>query len=228
MLLYPLRPLFSTALICAFLIARAQVPVHEEPRHRPVFENRQIRILNVLIPPGDTTLYHIHHTPSVFILFTHTKTGSQLQGGDPATGTSTAGEAYFENLAPPHIRIHRVWNADKDSFHVIDAELLSADTGFVHDPLNLPHLKLEIDTPSVRVYRLTLSKGEVFTLPKTETSCFLVSLDTPRVETSANGKRKHQSLRQGNFFHIVRKQSFFIRNTGTPDAQFILLELPAQ
>lgn len=31
------------------------VPVYEEPRHRLVFQNRYARVLDVVIPPGDTT-----------------------------------------------------------------------------------------------------------------------------------------------------------------------------
>ena len=38
----------------------AQVPVTKEPRHRVAFENAELRILDVNVPPGDTTLDHLH------------------------------------------------------------------------------------------------------------------------------------------------------------------------
>src|SRR3954469_18236609 len=109
---------------------QAQVPVHEEPRHKPVFQNNNVRLLNARLPPGDTTQYHLHNTPSLFIFFTTTTTGSQLQGSEPSTGRSAAGTILFENLTPPHVRIHRMWNIDKDTFHVMDIELLGRDSGF--------------------------------------------------------------------------------------------------
>ncbi len=40
--------------------AAAQVPLSEEPRHKVVFANADLRVLDVLIPPGDVTLDHRH------------------------------------------------------------------------------------------------------------------------------------------------------------------------
>ena len=41
------------------------VAVRDEPRHRRRFEDDHVRVYDVLIPPGDTTLYH-HHTEDTF------------------------------------------------------------------------------------------------------------------------------------------------------------------
>ena len=204
---------------------QAQVLVHEEPRHPPVFQNDKIRILNALLPPGDTTQYHVHHTPSLFIFFTSTTTGSQLQGAAASTSTSAAGRIIFENLAAPHLRIHRVWNMDKDSFHVMDVELLSKDSGFVQQPLTLPDLQLAIDTAWVRVYRLTLSAGNDFILRDKKRSLILVALDTALVQTKHNGKTQDQTLEPGSFFEIKGRRSFSLKNRGGDAAHFALLEV---
>ena len=108
---------FILVLTGSLNVLQAQVLVHEEPRHRPVFKNKEIRVLNVLVPPGDTSQYHIHNTPSFFIRLSNTITGSQVLGELAVAGKSKAGEIRFENLAPPNNRTHRVWNADKDTFH---------------------------------------------------------------------------------------------------------------
>jgi hypothetical protein len=212
-------------LLLEFSKLQAQVLVHKEPRHRPVFQNNQVRILNVLLPPGDTTQYHIHHTPSVFIFFTSTTTGSQLQGAAASTSTSAAGRIIFENLAAPHLRIHRVWNMDKDSFHVMYVELLSKDSGFVQQPLTLPDLQLAIDTAWVRVYRLTLSAGNDFILRDKKRSLILVALDTALVQTKHNGKTQDQTLEPGSFFEIKGRRSFSLKNRGGDAAHFALLEV---
>ncbi|HQS06785.1 MAG TPA: hypothetical protein PLT16_14265, partial [Daejeonella sp.] len=151
--------LFILVLTGSLNILQAQILVHEEPRHRPVFQSKEIRILNVRVAPGDTSLYHMHTTPSFFIRLTNTITGSQVQGEAKKAGKSQSGEIRFENLAPPNNRVHRVWNADKDTFHVMDVELLMKKAAFDQKPLNLPNLKLEIDTNWVRAYRLNLLKG---------------------------------------------------------------------
>lgn len=205
---------------------QAQVLVHEEPRHHPVFQNDKIRILNVLLPPGDTTQYHIHHTPSLFLFFTSTTIGSQLQGAAAATGRSIGGTLLFENLAPPHVRVHRVWNMDTTALHVMDIELLLKDSGFTQRPMTLPHLQLAIDTPWARVYRLTL-KANDFSLTGSEHSLVLVAMEAATVQLQlGDGKAQLQTVQPGSFFTIKPKESFILRNTGSSTAHFALLEIP--
>src|SRR6188474_2716272 len=105
------------------MLVRAQVHVRNEPRHHNVFENEFVRILDVHLSPKDTTLYHLHNTPSVFIIFTNTNVGSQLKGGPPQKGANIKGLISYDSLSAP--RIHRVWNEDTSWFHVMDVELTS-------------------------------------------------------------------------------------------------------
>ena len=207
-------------------VLQAQILVHEEPRHRPVFQNKEIRILNVRVAPGDTSLYHMHTTPSFFIRLTNTITGSQVQGEAKKAGKSQSGEIRFENLAPPNNRVHRVWNADKDTFHVMDVELLMKKADFDEKPMALPNLKLEIDTTWVRAYRLNLLKGIEFKSKNKKQSLVLVSLNTTKVEINQNGNSELQTLKPGSFFVIKRKESFSLNNKTESTSQFVLLELP--
>jgi hypothetical protein len=218
--------LFILILTGCLNILQAQILVHEEPRHRPVFQNKDIRILNVRVAPGDTSLYHMHTTPSFFIRLTNTITGSQVQGEAKKAGKSQAGEIRFENLAPPNNRVHRVWNADKDTFHVMDVELLMKKVVFDQKPLTLPNLKLEIDTTWVRAYRLSLLKEIEFKSKNKKQSLVLVSLNASTVEIDQNGKRELQTLKPGSFFVISRKESFSLKNKTESTSQFVLLELP--
>ncbi len=205
-----------------------QVLVHQEPRHHPIFENKEIRILNVLLPPGDTTLYHIHTTPSVFITFTTTQTGSQLKGEEKINSISQAGSILVEDLSGEHIRTHRVWNRDKTAFNVMDVELLYQKSQLAESPLNLPDLNLEIDTTWVRVYRLNLLAGKKFQLENPKQSFLLVALQDASVESEKNGKTQIQNLKPGSFIDIRKKKSFQISNKGNQIAQMVLLEFPIE
>lgn len=49
------------------LMAQAPVPMHEEPRHRLVLTHRHVRVMDVKIPPRDTTLFHIHDVPALYV-----------------------------------------------------------------------------------------------------------------------------------------------------------------
>lgn len=203
----------------------AQVLVHKEPRHRPVFENNKIRILDVLLPVGDTTQYHIHHTPSLFIYFSNTSTGSQLQGHQPSSGRSVEGTLRFENLAEPNVRIHRVWNIDTIALHVMDIELLYKDSSFVQKPLSIPDLQLAIDTPWVRVYKITVNTGKSFKLKDTPRSLVLVSFDSARLQLRQS---KLHTVQPGSFSWINAGEVFELKNIGEQSARFVLLELPGK
>jgi len=201
---------------------QAQVPVHEEPRHKPVFQNHNVRLLNVLLPRGDTTQYHLHNTPSLFLFFTSTTTGSQLQGSAPSTGRSTAGTILFENLAPPHVRIHRVWNIDSTTFHVMDIELLGRDSGFTTTPLAGSQLQLAVDTPWVRAYKVTLESNKPFVLNKAVGNLFLVALKAGAVRLQ--GKRKQ--WKEGDFVYVAAGKQLLLQNDLQQPVQFALVELP--
>lgn len=203
----------------------SQVLVHEEPRHRPVFQSDQIRMLNVQLLPGDTTLYHIHHTPSLFIYFSSTTTGSQLSGGNSSTGRSMAGVMRFENLSAPNRRVHRVWNIDTISLHVMDIELLR-DSGFKQPVIKHSQLHLVIDTPWVRAYEIGLNPNTEFVFKPLQRNCWLISINSVSIETRQGQIKKSAQAAPGSYFWLKPNESFSAKNTGPTLARFVLFELP--
>ena len=116
--------LLGIILLSSFVLT-AQVQVSKEPRHKKVLENKYIRLLDVNIPPGDTSLFHIHSTPSVFLHFTTTVVCSQIKGKEWVTAKNTQGYAWYRSFVNDTL-VHRVSNCDTVPFHVTDVELLSA------------------------------------------------------------------------------------------------------
>ena len=119
----PCFPFFL--LVCFFSSAlQAQVQVSKEPRHKNGLENKYVRLLDVHIQPGDTSLFHIHSTPSVFVHFTNTIVCSQIKGKVWVTAKNTKGNASYRSFVNDTL-VHRVSNCDTVPFHVTDVELLS-------------------------------------------------------------------------------------------------------
>src|SRR5688572_19433388 len=114
--------LFTTGIS---IFASGQIPVRDEPRHHNVFENDVVRILDVHLVPGDTTLYHVHNTPFLFIIFTNVIVSLQLFGGQPQKGASVTGIISYVRMTTA--RIHRVRNGDSSWFHVLDIELTDTE-----------------------------------------------------------------------------------------------------
>lgn len=98
--------------------------------HRPVIQNKYIRLLDVILQPNDTTQYHVHSIPSLFIYLSKNNTASQTNGHDWVKEQSVPGKAWYRSFSPD-ILMHRVANIDSVPFHVNDIEILSS-----YDPIN--------------------------------------------------------------------------------------------
>ena len=145
-------PLFFAKMLFSSSVLIAQVQVSKEPLHKNVLENKYIRLLDVWLKPGDTSLFHIHSTPSVFLHFSNTTIGTQVKGQDWVRDQSVAGKARYSSFSPD-ILVHRVSNLDTIPFHVTDIEILSShNTNSQLKPLPFTVL---FENEKVVAYRLT-------------------------------------------------------------------------
>lgn len=215
---------FAFILTSLRLLGQAPVPVHEEPRHKPVFANEEIRVLNVNLPPGDTSLYHIHSTPSVFIPFTVTRSGANKLNEKPVESTIRAGAVWFENLTPPGIKIHRVWNEDVSTFHVMDIELLKTDSSRSLPVLQIANSELAVDTPWVKVYKFGLASGQTISLSPGTTDGLLISLHPSRFLFAKDAVSDEKEATEGSYYFLSAGHHYNIGNP-TSDMQLVLLQL---
>jgi len=202
----------------------AQVPVSKEPRHHNIFENSHIRLLDVHIPPGDTTLIHIHATPSVFLILTNTvKVGSQVISEEKRAKLTTADNEniWYESFRNKP-RIHRVWNSDTTEYHVMDIELTNTNYKTIDSPFRQPIFNLLFDEAPVRVYRLTISNTEMVHIPARKADVLIVRIKDSPCEGSVNGKLL---LNKGDYIYIPSGNPIEIKNGGTGNIQYAFFEL---
>ena len=100
------------------------VPVEHEPSHRWIFENQYVRVLDVVLAPGESTLFHTHSHDSIAVRLTDSTVQEQPFGEEwrPASRLLPGGSRYMQGTQTPYT--HRVKNAGSTPFHVIDVELL--------------------------------------------------------------------------------------------------------
>lgn len=58
------------------------VPVHHEPHHRQVFQHGSMRILDLQIPPGDRSWFHVHEWPVLYLTLSSSASRTQNLGED--------------------------------------------------------------------------------------------------------------------------------------------------
>lgn len=148
--------------------ARAQssaadaVPVYREQRHHLVYENALVRVLDVRVPAGDTTGWHVHSDWMFGVVIAGARSWDQRPGRDPTVWPAdTVGMVFDNGGSFPYT--HRVGNIDTVSFRYI-VGVVRRRTGITSPPLrDVEHLALERDTAGVRVYRVRLAPGETTT-----------------------------------------------------------------
>lgn len=178
-----------------------QVAVRNEPRHHNVFENDFVRVLDVFIPPGDTTQFHVHATPSLFIPFTTAKTASQIMGAQLLPGSnSLPGAAWYDSLVVS--RIHRVWNEDSTWYHVMDVELTGGKPRSNLQPIIEPGFQLLYNKPLANIYKLTLQAMSTVELPLSANGYLLISTADAAIDCHINGTIQHRVMKAGHYTWI--------------------------
>jgi len=99
------------------------VPVEQEPHHHIVFQNQYVRVLDVLFPPGEPSLFHTHSNDNVSVALSGDLTKSQRMGGEWSESVKVVrGQvAFYKANGQPYT--HRVGSAGTQAFHVIDVEI---------------------------------------------------------------------------------------------------------
>jgi len=141
-------------------MAEEYVEVRDEPRHRRRFENEFVRLYDVEIPPGDTTLYHRHTEDTFYVAVNEATVRDQTWGEDETrTGTAPAGTV----MCRPHRSrplIHQVHNVGAAEMRLIGAEIKASPAVTSSAPLSAPGHSLSLERERLRVYELVLGPGE--------------------------------------------------------------------
>ena len=210
-----------TLLLCYSFVLVAQVQVSKEPRHKKTLENKYIRLLDVNIEPGDTSLFHIHSTPSVFVHFTTTVVCSQIKGKEWVTAKNTAGNAWYRSFVNDTL-VHRVSNCDTVPFHVTDVELLSP-----YNPAKklqpLPFIVL-FENEKVIAYRLTAAAfNNQIIKGRGPMIAELVTGSEVKLHNK-NGKELSR-LRAGKYVYIKPGTAFYFSASGDAVINMVLFEI---
>jgi quercetin dioxygenase-like cupin family protein len=100
------------------------VSVDREPHHHVVLENQYVRVVDVNIPPGQTTLFHVHRRDNLSVRISGGLTQAQVLGKDwnPPKQNERGSVNFSEGSRKPYT--HRIKNLGPDTYHVIDVEIL--------------------------------------------------------------------------------------------------------
>ena len=200
--------------------AQDAIAASKEPLHKNVFENKYVRVLDLHIAPGDTTLFHKHETPCVSISLHPVRTGAQTLVDDksprvPSLDRRITFDGFYQSP-----RIHRVWNRDTSIFHWMDVEILTKGDRNMEAPIEITGFTQVFDVTPVRAYRLTLKAHQKIEI-KRNAPMLIISLNNGS-EVLVN---KKTFTAQGDFLFVKSSRKIQVANKSEQDYSFAVLEL---
>lgn len=190
------------------------VPVYQEPRHRLVFHSPLVRVLDVRLPPGDTTAYHVHADRLVGIAVEDARIRTQVSGEPPGPVATPQVTSYvFENWSQTLPYTHRVMNVDTVPMHYVVAEWLARAGPEAPALSEGPSRRLLKEGPTTRVYEIALAPGAA-TEEHTHATPGLVVLGTAGVLTEEGSARVQGGTGAGSWSWRDAPDRHVLRNDG--------------
>lgn len=213
------------------------VPLAGEPRHHVVFESAVMRIHDIQIPPGDTTLYHTHDTAILYVPIAASRTRSQVLGAEwSGGGAAAAAPAPAKPARPGKVNsvttyvdkpfTHRVNNVGTTVFRLVGIANRTAGAAADNDDLSGLSATPELVNKWYRAHRLTLKQGEA-TAGHRHATPVVVVMQTPGTASSSLEAASSWSPLNGSgdFVRVDGGGMHVVRNVGPGEIELVEVEV---
>jgi quercetin dioxygenase-like cupin family protein len=220
------------AMLCGTLAAwgaeastPSAVPIEQEPAHRLVLQNEYVRVFEVRLPPGETTLWHVHRHDGVSVRLTDASIEDQSENGKVEKSRLRRGDVAYG--ATPEPRTHRVRNVGETIFHIVYIELLrptDVKTDRTDTSATEPRVVLENDR--VRALRRILAPGESTAMHTHAARAVAVPVTAGRLEISnPEGTPRTVEMKVGAVQWIEPGTTHRLKNVGDAPIEIVDVEI---
>jgi len=200
----------------------APVPIEQEPHHHLVLKNDYVQVFHTIVPPGESTLFHVHlHDNAAVELSPRTTTDQLLGKPEGAPSLSGVGEV-FANSRLEGPTTHRVHNVGTTQMDVIDVEFLQRPD----HPSATAAAPVAAENASARVYSWVLAPGAVSAMHSHERPYLIVAVTAMQLKmTAPDGRSFTDDVKPGDFHWIDANVTHTLGNAGTAPGQLVEFEL---
>lgn len=224
------------ALLMLTAAVAAQVPVNNEPHHRVVYENADLRVLDVRVAVGEATLDHRHERDIVTVSMnagTRTRIVSPSQPSGVARPPRTLADATVAEYAGKPDS-HRVENVGDAPYQLFAVENLKPVGWATAGAVSAAATRLATEGRAFRIYDVNLVSGSPQTTHThaVPTVALLVSgkvmSDGPDAQAKALAPAPvglKQLDQPGQWLLIPRGETHTVVRLGTADARLLEIEV---
>lgn len=188
------------------------VNIVDEPRHRTVHRDGQIRLLDVQINPGDTTLPHTHDAAILYTFISN--------GAGPLFGRVSSIVSYVEEQYT-----HRVSNEGPGLFRII--ALTSYGEAMPENHEDRPDgldIEPQLENPWFRSYRIELAVGESTVLQTHQNPSVVIQVSDGKVHVSRADGITAELAAMGDWTWRHPGSAYQISNAGEQTVSVVINE----
>jgi quercetin dioxygenase-like cupin family protein len=212
-------------LLAGVVVVSAQVPLEKEPHHKVMLDTLLLRILEITVPPGETTLDHRHEYDIATVAL-----------GTASTRTKRPGEEW----AAPRIRplgsldlveytgkpvVHMVDNPDKTPYHLIAVENYRSGNWPARKAITAPATTLTRENRSFAVYDVHLTAAEPGTEHAHDVPTVVILVSGEITNQGTNGEEPYPVRGAGKWVLVPAAQSHAMQVAGSSDAHIVEIEV---
>lgn len=203
------------------------VPITSEPNHKIRFDNGKVRMYEVFLVKGNSTVMHEHKADSFSVIFTSSVITNEPLGKASATFPVPAGFVGFSSTAMGPYS-HRIATSKDKDFHVIAMELMSPKPD---GPASVnqradPPFQVVRENSRGRVYRIRLAPGESTGPYARPGSTGVFAISAGRISEEFDGKAKRiWDFETGQFRWMDSAEGLTLKNEGAAPVDLVEIEV---
>ncbi len=186
----------------AILPAQAPVPVGKEPRHKTLLDTFVFRILEVTVPPGDTTLDHSHDRDIATVSLNESSRRGRVPGEDWSAPRERPRGSVEVTEYTGKPGTHRVETVSKTPYHLIAVENHKTGSWTTPKPLKAPGTTLNRETRAFSVYDVKLGPSTPQTAHVHDVTAVAVLVSGTIENGGSNGEEPAKFERAGQWIFI--------------------------
>ena len=201
------------------------VPVTKAPFHLFTFQDENMSLENVTLPPGRSTGYHLHEQDLVYVITAGAKITNQVLGKEPVELEFKLGEVRFANYTKTP-GVHRINNLETDNtLRILAVGIVYAEPGRYTVSTRPEKYEVALDNERVRTWRLKLNPGESapVILQTAPGARFVVAGGT--VTEKRPGKPDQPMVLNNHDFVAMPAEERSIENNGNSAVELVEIEL---
>jgi quercetin dioxygenase-like cupin family protein len=201
------------------------VPVTKAPFHLFTFQDDNMSLENVTLPPGFSTGYHSHDQDLFFVITAGAKIKNQVLGKEPAERELKLGDVGFAYYTKTP-GVHQVINLERDNaMRLLAVGIVYPEPGRYTVSTRPAKYEVVLDNDRVRAWRLKLNPGESTPVIQQLAPGGRIVVTGGAVTEKRPGKPDQPMVLKNHDFMLMSVEERGIENHGNSAVEFVELEL---